>query len=101
MMGYPNPTQQQINFVLEPGGKETVDFEYSYALIDKNGATVKNGATHKNALVVDVSDLKRIPTSLKCDCPTSVLNNGLLWSEINFESVSKNPIVENFASFLN
>ncbi len=59
MMGYPNPTQQQINFVLEPGGKETVDFEYSYALIDKNGATVKNGATHKNALVVDVSDLKK------------------------------------------
>jgi hypothetical protein len=59
MMGYPNPTQQQVNFVLEPGGKETVDFEYSYTLVDKNAATVKNGTTRKNALVIDVGDLMK------------------------------------------
>jgi hypothetical protein len=59
IMGYPNPTQSAINFVLEPGGKETVDYEYKYKLIDKNGAAVRGATTRKNALVIDVSDLKK------------------------------------------
>jgi hypothetical protein len=59
MMGYPNPAQSAINFVLEPGGKETVDYEYTWKLINKNGAAVKGATTNKNALVIDVSDLKK------------------------------------------
>lgn len=69
MMGYPNPTREEINFVLEPGGKETVDFEYSYSLIDKNGAAVKKGSTRKNALVIDVRDIKRDLYILKVQLP--------------------------------
>lgn len=58
-MGYPNPTREEINFVLEPGAKENVDFEYSYVLIDKNGAAVKQGTSSKNQLIIDVRDLKK------------------------------------------
>lgn len=78
MMGYPNPTQQQLNFVLEPGGKETVDFEYSYKLIDKNGATVKSGATRKNALVVDVSDLKKDTYFFKVQLPNQRIEQRII-----------------------
>lgn len=58
-MGYPNPTREETNFVLEPGAKENVDFEYSYVLIDKNGAAVKQGTSSKNQLIIDVRDLKK------------------------------------------
>ncbi|QOI97003.1 MAG: SBBP repeat-containing protein [Flammeovirgaceae bacterium] len=68
-VGYPNPTQYEINFVLEPGDKETVDFEYSYSLVDKNGATVKKGSTRKNVLVIDVSDLKKDTYIFKVQLP--------------------------------
>ncbi|QOI96938.1 MAG: hypothetical protein HRU69_05270 [Flammeovirgaceae bacterium] len=69
-MGYPNPTQQQINFVLEPGGKETVEFTYSYALLDKNAVAVRSGTTNKNSLVIDVGNLKKDTYFFKVQLPT-------------------------------
>lgn len=68
-MGYPNPAREEIYFVLEPGTKENVDFDYSYGLIDKNGSIVKEGTSSKNLLVIDVRDLKKDTYILKIRLP--------------------------------
>jgi hypothetical protein len=68
-IGYPNPTHEEINFTLLPGEKEFVDFEYSYALLDKGGMVVKSGSTSKNTLVIDVRDLKKDTYFFKVQLP--------------------------------
>jgi len=58
-MAYPNPAQGSLNLTIEEGGKQELDYEYTYKLIDKNGLVVSAGTTNKNSIMLDVSVLAK------------------------------------------
>ncbi|MDZ4714065.1 MAG: SBBP repeat-containing protein [Cytophagales bacterium] len=58
-LGSPNPAQKELSFTMEKSGLTTLDYSYTYQLLDRNGAFVKGGTTNKNSITIDVRDVPR------------------------------------------